>query len=70
MYATILNAGQSLEYQPPANRNIWLQVATGTIELDGQLLESGDAIGFSAEEQRLELKGLEDHSQVLIFNLR
>jgi len=70
LYATILNAGQSLNYQPPAGRNIWLQVATGTLELDGQLLESGDAIGFSAEEQRLELKGLEDNSQVLIFNLR
>lgn len=70
LYATMLNAGQSLEYQPPSGRNIWMHVATGTVELDGQLLESGDALGFKADNQALNLKGLEDNAQVLIFNLK
>lgn len=70
LYATIVNAGESATFNAAAGRNIWFQVATGTVELDGQLLEEGDALSLTSEGQTLTLKGLEDHSQVLAFNLR
>jgi len=70
LYAAIVNAGESAQFQAPEGRNIWFQVATGTVELDGQLLEEGDALSLSGEGQTLTLKGLEDNSQVLAFNLR
>lgn len=70
LYAAIVNTGESAEFQTSAGRQIWFQVATGTVELDGQLLEEGDALFFKSEGQTLTLKGLEDNAQVLAFNLR
>jgi redox-sensitive bicupin YhaK (pirin superfamily) len=68
--ATILNAGEALEFKAPNQRQLWFQIATGTVEINGQLLEEGDALSMSGEEQTLTLKGLENNSQVLMFSLR
>lgn len=70
LYATLLDAEQALDYQPPVGRRQWLHVATGTIELNGEVMESGDAVGITGESRPLQLKALEDNSQVLIFNLK
>ena len=70
LYAAMVNSGQSADFQVPADRKIWFQVATGTVELNDQLLEEGDGLSLISAGQILTLKGLEDNAQVLAFNLR
>ena len=67
VYATLLEPGERLVYQPGAGRHAWVQVARGSIELNGQSLREGDGAAVSGEE-RLELAG-KDSSEVLLFDL-
>lgn len=43
LYATVLEAGEEIEYAPGAERHPWLHVATGTFEIAGTRLAAGDA---------------------------
>ena len=70
LYAAIVNTGQTATFQAAAGRNIWFQIATGTVELDQQVLEEGDSLSLTSEGQALTFKGLEDNAQILAFNLR
>ena len=67
VYATLLEPGERVAYQPDAGRNAWVQVARGSVELNGQTLREGDGASVSGE-QRLELAG-KDSSEVLLFDL-
>jgi redox-sensitive bicupin YhaK (pirin superfamily) len=66
----LLSADQSVSYLLPAHRSAWLHVATGSITLNGETLEAGDALGLSGTGMELAVQGLEPDSQVLLFNLR
>ncbi len=70
LYATILDADETIRYDLPENRILWLHVATGTVELDGQLMEAGAGAGIRQSGKTLNLKGLEANSQVLLFELK
>lgn len=54
-------------------RKIWLQVAKGTVALDGYdcVLEAGDGVGLENLETELLLKNLEanTHAEVLLFDM-
>ena len=67
VYATLLEPGERVAYQPDAGRNAWVQVARGSVELNGQTLREGDGAAVSGEE-RLELAG-KDPAEVLLFDL-
>jgi len=64
LFATVLD-GQTVEYRLKRDRYAWLQIARGTIELNGEGLEAGDGAAVS-EEQRLELSG---SGEALLFDL-
>jgi quercetin 2,3-dioxygenase len=49
IYASILEAGQRLEYAPPSGRGQWLQVVSGELEINGHSLQSGDAVAIENE---------------------
>ncbi len=70
IYLTLLHRDEALDYSIPSGRRTWVHVATGTVEMDGQLLEEGDGVGIAEEERILHFKALEDDSQVMVFNLR
>ena len=42
MYLSLLTADQQISYSVATNRNMWLQVPSGRIELNGQTLETSD----------------------------
>jgi quercetin 2,3-dioxygenase len=70
IYETLINAHEELTYEIPSNRKAWLHVATGIIELNNQVLEAGDGIGITESEYRLAIEGLNEQSEVLLFNLK
>jgi redox-sensitive bicupin YhaK (pirin superfamily) len=67
VYASLLEGGERVSYSLPRNRHAWVQVARGSIELNGQTLREGDGVAVS-DENRLELLG-KDSSEVLVFDL-
>lgn len=68
IYASILDAGQQVEHELARGRHAWVQVARGTVTLNGARLQQGDGAAVS-EEAKLALRGEEKNSEVLLFDL-
>jgi redox-sensitive bicupin YhaK (pirin superfamily) len=63
----LLAAGDKVEHTIAANRYAWVQVARGSIELDGQKLSHGDGASI-AGPGTLRIGGV-DNAEVLVFDL-
>ena len=50
IYASVLEAGDSVTYQLPADRYAWLHVAQGLLKLNGNDLRAGDGAAINNEE--------------------
>jgi len=64
LYATILE-GQTITYDLQKGRFAWLQVARGSLQLDGIKLEAGDGAAV-AESETLQITG---NGEALLFDL-
>ncbi|MDQ8203407.1 pirin family protein [Pelagicoccus sp. SDUM812003] len=62
-----LGATDQLAFDVKPERHVWLHLAEGSLTLNGQRLESGDA-AYVSEATTLELEATSD-SQVLLFDL-
>ncbi|MCC6277801.1 MAG: pirin family protein [Oligoflexia bacterium] len=69
VYASVLEGGKSLEFKLRAGRGVWVQVAKGQIEVEGQELRSGDAAVLE-DSGTLKLKGLGTESELILFDLK
>lgn len=67
LYATLLDPEQELTYARPADRKLWLHVATGRMRVNGVELKAGDAIATDDVES-LTLVGIET-GEALLFEL-
>jgi len=67
LYATVLGAGDSVKHALRPERHVYVQVARGSVNLNGKPLETGDGAAISAEKS-VELTGIED-AEVLLFDL-
>lgn len=67
VYVTKLSEGKSVEHEISLGRRAWVQVATGSVTLNGITLEAGDGAAVSSES-RLALYGTTD-AEVLVFDL-
>ena len=67
LYATVLAAGESVKHEIKPNRHAYVQVARGSVKLNGKELETGDGAQIS-EEKSLQLTGVKD-AEVLLFDL-
>jgi redox-sensitive bicupin YhaK (pirin superfamily) len=70
LYLARLERDQEASFTLSPKRSYWLHVATGAVEITDQILEAGDALGFSGSAEALRMSGLETDSQVLLFDLR
>ena len=68
LYVSLLQLGQEVSHELGKGRYAWLQVARGTVELNGQSLNQGDGAAIS-DEQRLTVKATEV-AEVLLFDLQ
>lgn len=67
LYTTVLEEGQSVTHNIAEGRHAWVQVARGSIDLNGEIYETGDGAAVS-EEPSLTLTGKEN-AEVLLFDL-
>ena len=68
LYAAKLSEGESLDYKPSQGRALWLQVARGSIDLNGQTLTAGDGAAIT-EAESLTLAGQSDDGELLLFDM-
>jgi len=67
LYASILEAGTSLDYVLNENRSAYLHIARGEVEIAGQHYRSGDALMLS-HAQQLQAKE-QAETEMLLFDL-
>jgi|SRR5687768_3624252 len=68
LYATVLAGDQTVEHKLADGRGAWLQVACGSVELNGVKLEEGDG-AFTDDERLLRIRGSNGRAEVLLFDL-
>lgn len=70
LYAAILPEGVTVTHSPAQGRHVWVQVARGTVEVNGQLLNAGDGAALSDEDTvALTGKSNATDTEVLVFDL-
>jgi redox-sensitive bicupin YhaK (pirin superfamily) len=67
LYVTVLANGESVKHELRPERHAYVQVARGSVKLNGTKLETGDGAAISAESS-LELTGVKE-AEVLLFDL-
>ena len=68
LYAAQLAADATVTHELPQNRIAWVQVARGSLSLNGYILTAGDGAAISPEAA-LTLTGNSDDSEVLLFDM-
>ena len=67
MFAGILSPGPAVQHRFAKGRKGWLQVARGSVAVDGKQLEEGDGLAIEGEEQ-ISISTAEE-GEVLLFDL-
>jgi redox-sensitive bicupin YhaK (pirin superfamily) len=67
LHITLLGPGEAVQHDLRSGRHAWVQVARGSVELNGQTLRQGDGAALS-NEAAVSLKGVDD-AEVLVFDL-
>jgi redox-sensitive bicupin YhaK (pirin superfamily) len=67
LYAAVLAPGEKVQHTLKPERHAYLQVARGSVTLNGQPLETGDGAAIS-EEKSINLTGV-NNAEVLLFDL-
>ena len=67
LYVTVLGNGESVKHELEPDRHAYVQVARGSVKLNGTQLDMGDGAAVSTEKS-IELTGVKD-AEVLLFDL-
>jgi redox-sensitive bicupin YhaK (pirin superfamily) len=67
LYAAVLGKGDMVKHDLKSDRHAYVQVARGSVKLNGKDLAEGDGAAISAEKS-VELTGVND-AEVLLFDL-
>lgn len=66
VYAANLDGDEQIEYDPKPGRKLWLQMATGSLTLNGEVLNEGDGAALDARSIILEAG---QNADFLLFDL-
>ncbi len=68
LYASLLAEGESAALPLAAGRHAWIQVARGSVELNGKRLDQGDGAAID-DERELKFTGKSADTEFLVFDL-
>ena len=69
LYTSILDQGQSVEHELAPGRAAWIQVARGSVDVNGTTLKQGDGAAVE-DETKLRIAGSNGQSEILLFDLK
>jgi redox-sensitive bicupin YhaK (pirin superfamily) len=67
LYASVLERGRSVRFEPDGRRRIWVQVVSGAVSLNGAALGAGDGVAATGPDE-LVLTG-DNESELLLFDM-
>lgn len=67
VYACLLTLNHEITHAPAAQQDVWIQVISGKLKVNGHIIEEGGAIAFDSEPQ-VSIHALEN-SHFLLFDL-
>ncbi|MFP6711841.1 MAG: pirin family protein [Rhodospirillales bacterium] len=67
LYASILSVGDKVTHEVAEGRSIWVQLASGSIEVNGTAMSAGDGVALT-DETIVEITASEE-SEFLLFDL-
>jgi quercetin 2,3-dioxygenase len=71
VYATLLNKVNSetqITHDLASDRIAWVQVAHGSVQINGETLSAGDGVSI-VQESQIRLQGLSDGTELLLFDM-
>ncbi len=68
VYNSLLKSGEEVSYDFAENRHGWVQVVKGTLEINGEKLNTSDGAAIS-DEKSLKIKAMNDGTEFLLFDL-
>ena len=68
LYSSVLSNSEEVSLNLSDGRHAWVQLISGSLEVNGERLEAGDGAAIS-EETSLKLKALTDNTEFLLFDL-
>jgi len=68
LYGAIVQSGDSLSHSLKNDRQAWIQVAQGSLVVNGQSLQAGDGLAIT-DTPTLEIQGTEQTGEILLFDL-
>ncbi len=68
LYSVLLGSGEAVSHTLDNNRQAWIHVVRGAVELNGQQLYAGDGAAIS-QENNITLQGVSEDAEVLLFDL-
>lgn len=68
LYSSILGHGETVQHALADGRGAWIQVARGSVEINGTKLGRGDGAAIE-QESSLTITGAEDGAEILLFDL-
>ena len=68
LYASILLKDKEVSFELRPGRLAWVQLISGSLDLNGETLNAGDGAAVS-EESAINIKALADNSEFLLFDL-
>jgi quercetin 2,3-dioxygenase len=69
LYASVLKNGDEISLDLTAGRYAWVQLISGSLDVNGELLKTGDGAAIS-DETLLKLKSLDDRTEFLLFDMK
>ena len=67
IHATRLDAGKEIKHQIPPGRYAWVQVASGSVNLNGTAMTAGD--GAAVSDEAILTLTAQENSEILLFDL-
>lgn len=68
LYASVLNDGENVSLNLTENRHAWIQLISGSLDVNGEKLNAGDGAAIS-QETALNLKAASDDTEFLLFDM-
>ena len=68
LLATILGAGEKATHSLRRGRSAWLQVARGSVDVNGETFDAGDGAALR-DEAAVAVTGQGDRAEILLFDL-
>ncbi len=68
LYVAVLNQGDRVNYSIDNTRSLWLQIAKGSAQINGQTLQAGDGAAVT-QETDIEIAATTNDSEILLFDL-